>query len=351
VHDHRPTDAPSSNGARPSPEIPSMQLTMKKRTVPRPIRTNDGDDQCLRTTSHRVVLARSVVVATTAALLGPVARAASATTTTAQLPNIHPAGQRYLTPLLIAVVVAFVVVAVYAVVVTMRRHGKRRRIGTWTRAEWHRRESEFLRALDALGGATGVDQRKVMKRLGWNEEEMIAVRDMLQSDGKLTLSRPRTTFGALRDALGDENETRRDVLKITARGARIANHEPEPTGGHHEYHVGQAAAVGPNAHAHDMIFTQEIGVATSIPDPVILAAELERLRLYLRSRATEPEHDAALGILAQAELKAKDGDGEGAAKELAALKRLRSAGRWVFTTATAIGTGVAAAVLKNALGL
>ena len=115
-----------------------------------------------------------------------------------------------------------------------------------------------------------------------------------------------------------------------------------------QYNVGQAGAVGPGARAQHMTFVQASNPAT---DTAVLADELERLRAHLRTLVETPEHDAALGLVAQAELRAKEGDADGAMEQLSAFKRLGSAGRWVLAAATTIGTTVAAAAIKGALGI
>ena len=114
-----------------------------------------------------------------------------------------------------------------------------------------------------------------------------------------------------------------------------------------QYNVGQAGAVGPGARAHDMTFVY----SNTAIDTAALGDELARLRAYLRAQAETPEQDAALGVVAHAELKAKEGDADGAIEQLSAFRRLGDAGRWVLEAATTIGTTVAAAALKGALGV
>ena len=64
------------------------------------------------------------------------------------------------------------------------------------------------------------------------------------------------------------------------------------------YNVGQAGAVGPHAHAHDMSFIQQIQGGLDLPK---LAEELGRLREAMRNRATGTrEQDKAIGAVADA---------------------------------------------------
>jgi hypothetical protein len=76
-----------------------------------------------------------------------------------------------------------------------------------------------------------------------------------------------------------------------------------------------------------------------------LAEELSQLRTALRSAATDPAHDVIVAELAQAELAATANDRPKLRDHLA------KTGKWALTTATAIGTTVAAAAIKAATGL
>jgi hypothetical protein len=69
------------------------------------------------------------------------------------------------------------------------------------------------------------------------------------------------------------------------------------------------------------------------------------LRGYPRQEAVEPEHDIAIGAVANAEVAAKEGDGP------KTLEWLGKAGKWALDNATKIGVGVATSALKTALGL
>jgi hypothetical protein len=112
-----------------------------------------------------------------------------------------------------------------------------------------------------------------------------------------------------------------------------------------KYVAGQAGAMGPNAHAHDITFNQmwnQLGGGIDLSE---LASELETLRATLKDQATAPDHDLAVGEVAAAEIAAKGGDGP------KALEHLKKAGGWALGVATAIGTTVAAAAIKVALGV
>ncbi|WNZ06173.1 hypothetical protein [Streptomyces sp. 11x1] len=107
---------------------------------------------------------------------------------------------------------------------------------------------------------------------------------------------------------------------------------------------GQAGAVGPEAHAHDLEFKQTQQHYRPQFDLAELARELEILRQELRQQATTSEHDIAVVEVGAAVEAAERGD------EPETLNRLRRAGRWALEAATAIGTGVAANAIQASLG-
>ena len=112
-----------------------------------------------------------------------------------------------------------------------------------------------------------------------------------------------------------------------------------------KYTAGQAGAIGPGAHAHDMTFNQIWNEAKEGIDLSILTRELAELRSKLKDEATEPEHDTSIGAIASAESSAKEGNGP------KALEYLSKAGKWAFDKATKIGVPVATKALMVALGL
>jgi hypothetical protein len=79
-----------------------------------------------------------------------------------------------------------------------------------------------------------------------------------------------------------------------------------------------------------------------------LAEELSMLLAALRGEATAPDHYAALGKVAEAEIAARSAD---ASSTAAALKAVGPAARWVWEKAQQIGTTVAAAALGKTIGL
>jgi hypothetical protein len=111
------------------------------------------------------------------------------------------------------------------------------------------------------------------------------------------------------------------------------------------YTTGQAGAVGPRAHAHDMTFNQVWNQLSTTVDLPKLKEELSALRQALKGAASEPEHDIAIAEVANAEIAAKEGDGG------RVLEHLRKAGQWVLAVATNIGATLAANVITKALGM
>jgi uncharacterized protein YjbI with pentapeptide repeats len=104
---------------------------------------------------------------------------------------------------------------------------------------------------------------------------------------------------------------------------------------------GQAGAVGPDAHAHDMTFQQ---IQNSL-DLSKLAEELGRLRSVMKQETEGTrEQDKAVAAVAEAEEAAIKGDGP------TALRHLRTAGKWALGIAEKIGVSVAADAIKKALG-
>lgn len=113
-----------------------------------------------------------------------------------------------------------------------------------------------------------------------------------------------------------------------------------------QYNVtGQAGAVGPGAHAHDMTFSQVWNHLENRVDLVRLAEELSKLRVAMEREATDPAHRLAVGAVAAAEQSAQQKDGP------KALEYLKTAGKWALGVAEKIGTELAKQALKGALGL
>lgn len=111
-----------------------------------------------------------------------------------------------------------------------------------------------------------------------------------------------------------------------------------------KFEAGQAGAMGPDAHAHDMTFNQIWNQTRDSIDLPTLALQLNSLRSEMAKTATSAEELAEVGAVASAELHA--GKGEGGA----ALAALSKTGKWAVSVAEQIGVGVAAAAISTACG-
>lgn len=112
-----------------------------------------------------------------------------------------------------------------------------------------------------------------------------------------------------------------------------------------KYTVGQAGAVGPHSHAHDINFNQVWNQTSDHIDLSTLARELADLRQALKIEASEAEHDAVIGTIASAEIEAKRHDGP------KALEYLSKASQWALDIASKIGVTVASSAIKKSLGI
>jgi uncharacterized protein YjbI with pentapeptide repeats len=111
---------------------------------------------------------------------------------------------------------------------------------------------------------------------------------------------------------------------------------------------GQAGAVGPNAHAHDMTFNQLQQIGSRIADSMDLAAlasELETLRQALKKEASTEEHDIAIVDIGAAKRAAEAKDSGKLAESL------KSAGKWALDVATKIGMSLATEAIKQSTGM
>jgi hypothetical protein len=115
--------------------------------------------------------------------------------------------------------------------------------------------------------------------------------------------------------------------------------------GDNNYFVKQAAAVGSGAVATGNILNQTETKVDAGIDITALMRDLEVLILAMRKTAKTPEEDAALGHIVAAQIECKSGNLQ------KALEYLKSAGKWAFEQATAVGVETASAVLRKKLGL
>jgi hypothetical protein len=113
--------------------------------------------------------------------------------------------------------------------------------------------------------------------------------------------------------------------------------------GHANAPVGHAARV--NIRSEDSSTNSVTIRASDMPQ---LAVELAKLRAALLPLARDPEHYAAIGAIASAEISAKEGK---PSKVRQALSTLGSGAKWALGAARDIGVHLAEAALKTHLGL
>jgi hypothetical protein len=111
------------------------------------------------------------------------------------------------------------------------------------------------------------------------------------------------------------------------------------------YSAGQAGAIGPGATASQINFQQVWAQLQGSASVEELAKELGALRTAMRSAATEPEHELAIGAVAAAEAAVKAGDG------VRTLEYLKEAGNWALDVAAKIAVNIASSALKGSLGM
>ena len=80
-------------------------------------------------------------------------------------------------------------------------------------------------------------------------------------------------------------------------------------------------------------------------DATQLAAELATLQEALAERISDPQHYIEIGAVVEAQ------NALGSGEESKAIDALKKVGKWTADTATAIGTRVAAEVIKSHMGL
>ncbi|KAA1016219.1 hypothetical protein FVF58_02505 [Paraburkholderia panacisoli] len=113
-----------------------------------------------------------------------------------------------------------------------------------------------------------------------------------------------------------------------------------------QYNVsGQTGAVGPQAHAHDISFTQVWNQLEGKIDLVRLADELTRLQQAMSHEAVEADQKLALGAVAAAEQSAREKNGP------KTIEYLKTAGKWTLGIAEKIGVDLAKEAIKGAIGL
>lgn len=108
---------------------------------------------------------------------------------------------------------------------------------------------------------------------------------------------------------------------------------------------GQAGAVGPNAHVHDLTLNQIASQIENSMDLSQLSDELARLHQAMKGEATNSEHYKAIGSVMEAEGAAKAKDSS------KVVESLKSAGKWTLDLASKIGASLATEAIKQSMGM
>ncbi len=112
------------------------------------------------------------------------------------------------------------------------------------------------------------------------------------------------------------------------------------------YNIGQAGAVGPNAHTHDLTFNQIVNQLENSVDLAALAKELSEIRQTVSEKQDPSPHAAiAMEKLAEAEIAAQSGN---ASK---VVEHLKAAGQWALGFAKELGKDLAIEAIKQSMGM
>jgi len=174
-------------------------------------------------------------------------------------------------------------------------------------------------------------------------QELRQLKAALEGEAKERIKYQRIALDEERQRLRLEGAKEQLDSLVDKLMLRIGNVTVQPGGvmGDKYEISGQAGAVGPNAQAHDMNFSQN-QLQVDLPR---LAAELDRLRQEMKKEAVDPDQDIAVSEIAKAAQCANTGE------EHKVTAHLKSAGKWALDTATKIGVSVAAEALKKSLGV
>jgi hypothetical protein len=182
-----------------------------------------------------------------------------------------------------------------------------------------------------------INMWEVGKDLGWDRETTNATFDYLQGERLLKAMTLGGGAAITHEGVKEVEQAEEYPEKPTLHFPPLIVYVGDT------YTIGQAGAVGPHAHAHDMTFSQIWTELQPSIDLSKLAEELSRLRQEMRKDAIEPEHDIAISEIAKAEQAAKAGNGS------KAVAHLKTAGKWALDVATKVGTSLAMEAIKKSV--
>jgi hypothetical protein len=215
---------------------------------------------------------------------------------------------------------------------------------------WESTTENILNAVYGLpNGEMHPNTFKIIKHHARGTLWYVGMRD---EDSQRSFVQSQQTRKALLEACIEQLEILPQAAPSPEEGTRRMKTTETSSSGKHElimgdkYEVhGQAGAVGPQPHVHDMTFVQIWDQGRQSIDLTKLAEELSTLRQAMLKEAAGPEHHAEVGAVASAEIEAKNGHGP------QVLQYLSMAGKWAFDIASKIGAEMAVAALKSASGL
>jgi hypothetical protein len=109
--------------------------------------------------------------------------------------------------------------------------------------------------------------------------------------------------------------------------------------------LGQVGAMGDNARSDNNQFVQSAPLGSG--DLAELATQLARVRTEMKKQASpeDPDQDAEIGVVAQAEKAARSGD------KSKTLDFLKSAGKWTLEVAKSVTAGLVKDVIEGKVGV
>jgi hypothetical protein len=165
---------------------------------------------------------------------------------------------------------------------------------------------------------------------------------MAHCTDKLIREEVRTKFSDIASEMHSDEST--NVPHVTLQVGTLLLHQEEQIMGD-KIETGDLYGSVVGSHVHDVNLTQTWNQLRATVDLVQLAEQLSSLRTEMLKQAKGPEQYAAVGAVSSAELEAKNGNGP------KTLEYLSKAGKWALDVATKVGETVAAAALKEAMGI
>lgn len=220
-------------------------------------------------------------------------------------------------------------------------------------------ENAIINAVDGISALLGTFFRVGTRIIlgAWKEADSKALLDAIRFHDEGAESRSvrlhrvlvqhytdRTLFGLNRQQ-NKELFLEGQILELNETVKRLAGKGDTYVMGDNYKISGQAGAVGPNAHVHDMTLNQIASRIETSMDLSQLSDELARLHQAMKAEATDSEHYNAIGSVIEAEGAAKAKDSS------KMVESLKSAGKWTLDVASKIGASLATEAIKQSMGM